>query len=175
MVVLALVGCRDRSEPAPSLPCEPVLSAARDRLVAANVQGIALRTELMIAACEGDRWDPRVLRCLQAAADQRTLDRCLSQLTHEQFVRLSGTLAPLSPQVDAAVSAGVDASVPSDASVNSSVDAMPVDARTDAAVTRPRPDARKLDCTRGVLDARDADCRRSYCLANPQAAVCVSE
>jgi len=166
VVVLALVGCRDRSEPAPSLPCEPVLSAARDRLVAANVQGIALRTELMIAACEGDRWDPRVLRCLQAAADQRTLDRCLSQLTHEQFVRLSGTLAPLSPPLP--VSA--DASVPTDASVDASVGV-----RIDAARARPPSDARKLDCSDRVIDPRDRDCRLSYCKAHPVAPECFLE
>src|SRR5688500_5066989 len=138
-----LASCRDRSASTPNLQCEPVLSAARDRLVAAGVQGIALRTELMIAACEGDRWAPAVLRCLQVANDERALDRCLSQLTHEQFVRLSGTLAPLGGPP---VGSPLDASVPADASVP--------DARVDA---RPTADARKLDCSRRVLDARDPD------------------
>ena len=173
-----LASCRDRSAPAPALRCEPVLSAARDRLVASNVQGIALRTELMIAACEGDRWAPAVLRCIEVAKDERALDRCLRQLTHEQFVRLSGTLAPLAgPPVDAGTPAG-DAAFATDAPPSdASVDATIVSPHTDAAIARPRirPDARKLDCTRHVIDPRDPDCRRSFCLANPQDAKCMAE
>lgn len=128
----------------------------------------------MIAACEGDRWAPAVLRCIEVANDERALDRCLRQLTHEQYVHLSATLAPLSGQPDGSTDAGTPAGVdapPSDAST----DALVVAPLTDAARPRVRPDARKLDCTRRVIDPRDADCRRSYCDANPDAPVCLAE
>ena len=182
LAVVMSVSCRDAEAPPPP-PCEPTLAAARDRVVAEQRKtgdpgsSVALRTELMIASCEGDRWDPRVLRCIAAAPDERSVTKCLDQLTHEQYTRLTASIAPLEQQAPArpAVDAGVtDAMIVTDAAV----DATPVDAaRRDAAIVRPRPDAgaQKLDCSKRIIDARDRDCRDSYCKSHPADPKCELE